>query len=395
MHQAIPLSAPSVTDLERQAVLEVLQSPVLSIGPKVVEFETAFAAYTGNRHAIAVNSGTSGLQLALEAVGIGPGDAVVTSPYSFIASSNCILMRQAIVIFADIDPLSWTLDPRAVLEVLATHPLRDKIKALLPVHVFGVPCHMKALRAIAREYNLQVVEDACEALGTHEDHGRHHVGIHADAAVYGFYPNKSMTTGEGGMIVTNSPDVARLCRSLRNQGRGEDAGWLVHERLGYNYRLSELNAALGVVQIQRLNEILQQRNQVAAWYRTRLEHDPRISFQACPHGIRSWFVMVVKLGPAYSAQTRNAIVTTLRARGIGAAPYFPPIHLQPLYRNLGFRPGDFPITESVADRTLALPFFTDMTEEQVDQVVTTFREILTQQAIPARSRLAMIAHPDR
>jgi perosamine synthetase len=392
MHTSIPLSAPSITDLERQAVLEVLNGPVLSIGPKVQAFEAAFADYTGNRYAVAVNSGTSGLQLALEAVGVGPGDAVITTPYSFIASANCILMRQASPIFSDIDPQSWTLDPQAVLRTLETHELRDRIKAIIPVHVFGVPCHMSAFRAIAQEYNLKLVEDACEALGTYEDDARHHVGYRADAAVYGFYPNKSMTTGEGGMIVTNDKDIDTICRSLRNQGRGNDAGWLVHERLGYNYRLSEINAALGLVQIQRIRDIHDKRNQVAAWYRARLEDDPRVTFQACPIGERSWFVLVVKLSSAYSAQTRNDIVTTLRKRGIGSAPYFPSIHLQPLYRNLGFKPGDFPIAEGVADRTLALPFFTDMTEEQVDQVVTVFRQVLDEHAIPARARLMAAIH---
>lgn len=377
MHQ-IPLSAPSITDRERQAVMEVLNGPVLSMGHKVQEFERAFAAYTGNRHAIAVNSGTSGLQLALEAVGVGIGDAVITTSYSFIASSNCILMRHAIPIFADIDPVTWTLDPMAVVDILERHHFRHKIKAIIPVHVFGVACDMAAFRDIANHYGLKIVEDACEALGTHEDLNGHHVGRFADAAVYGFYPNKSMTTGEGGMVVTNDAQVDLICRSLRNQGRGQDTGWLVHERLGYNYRLSEINAALGLAQIERIDEIHAHRTQVAEWYRVRLQGDDRFHFQTSPFGQRSWFVMVIRLSNRYTEEQRNAVVTTLREQGVGAAPYFPAIHLQPLYRQLGFEPGDFPITEMIAEHTMALPFFTHMTEAQVENVVTVFRSVLDQ-----------------
>jgi perosamine synthetase len=357
----VPLSRPSITAADVAAVLAVLNTPVLSLGPKLREFERAMARYAGTSEGVAVNSGTSGLHLCLAAAGVGPGDEVITSPFSFVASANCALYQGARPVFADIDPLTLTLDPERVEAAVSPWT-----RALLPVDVFGQPAAMEDLLEVAGRHGLVVIRDACEAIGAERNGLR--VGKQGKATVFAFYPNKQMTTGEGGVVVTDDADFARLIRSMANQGRDDNGTWMNHVRLGYNYRLDEMSAALGLSQLARLDTILDRRARVAAWYNERLADcdDVRTPFVAPATTRISWFVYVVRLDPCIN---RAAVIAGLEADGVPARPYFVPIHLQPLYRErFGHRPGDFPVTEQIARTTLALPFFTDMTEEQVDYV---------------------------
>ncbi len=357
----IPLAQPSITEAEIAAVLNVLRTPVLSMGPQVTAFEQELAAYVGVAHGIAVNSGTSGLHLCLAARGIGPGDEVITSPFSFVASANCALYQGATPVFADIDAATLTIDPAQVAAKMTAHT-----KALLPVDVFGQPAPIDDLLTIGAQHGVPVIRDSCEAIGA-ERHGVR-VGRQGLASVFAFYPNKQMTTGEGGMIVTADPAYARVLRSLCNQGRDDAGTWMTHVRLGYNYRLDELSAALGRVQLSRLDTMLAQRDQVAAWYgaRLRLIDGIRVPSIAPATTRMSWFVYVIRLEAGID---RAALMAQLAAAGIPSRPYFVPIHLQPYYRaRFGYQPGDFPVTERVAQSTLALPFFTEMREDQVDYV---------------------------
>ncbi len=388
---AVPMSSPDLTDAERDAVLQVLQTPVLSIGPYVQQFEQRLAAFVGARYGIAVNSGTSGLHLSIIAAGVTEYDLVITTPFSFIASANCILYERGIPIFVDVDPITGNIDPEQVHAAVSDlarggmtarrwlpPALRNsrygRVKAILPVHAFGQPADMSPIIAIARRRNLVVIEDACEALGS-EYRGRP-AGTLGDIAVFAFYPNKQITTGEGGMIVTNNEDWATLLRSLRNQGRDIFDAWLNHTRLGFNYRLDELSAALGCVQMQRIHELLSKRERVAAWYNERLAdieliERPIISATTTRMG---WFVYVVRIKPPAS---RDAVMRHLAASGIPSRPYFTPIHLQPFYRKrFGFQRGDFPVTERLGDTSLALPFSSVMTKSQVDMVCERLRESL-------------------
>ena len=364
---SIPLSRPSVTDEDIEAVLSVLRSPTLSIGPQVRAFEEAVAAYSGAAQAVAVNSGTSGLHLCLAAANIGPGDEVITSPFSFVASANCVLYQGATPVFADIDPVTLNIDPAAIEAAIT-----ERTRAIIPVDVFGQPAALDAIRAIADRHGLLVVEDSCEAIGA--EHKGRRVGSHGHPAVFAFYPNKQMTTGEGGIIVTDDPDYARVLRSLANQGRDDAGTWMNHVRLGYNYRLDEMSAALGLSQVRRLDAILEQRARVAAMYTERLRWVDGIGVPAIvPETTRmSWFVYVVRLSDEVD---RTALMTALEEDGIPSRPYFVPIHHQPLYRErFGVGPGDFPITDGVARSTLALPFFTEMTGEQIDYVCERIRK---------------------
>ncbi|WZP00191.1 DegT/DnrJ/EryC1/StrS family aminotransferase [Isosphaeraceae bacterium EP7] len=357
----VPLSQPSITEVEIEAVLAVLRTRTLSLGPQVGAFERAAAESAGVAEGVAVNSGTSGLHLCLAAAGIGPGDEVITTPFSFIASANCALYQGARPVFADIDPRTLNIDPSNV-EALIT----PKTRAIVAVDVFGQPCPIEELRSIAEEHDLELIQDACEAIGA-ERNGRR-VGSQARAAVFAFYPNKQITAGEGGMIVTDDRAFARVLRSLSNQGRDDDGTWMNHVRLGFNYRLDEMSAAMGLTQLGRLDEILDRRARVAARYNRRLasQDGVEIPFIAPETTRMSWFVYVVRLEEGID---RPALMAALEADGIPTRPYFVPIHLQPLYRErLGHRPGDFPVTERVAQSTLALPFFTEMTDEQIDYV---------------------------
>ena len=369
----IPLSSPDISDAEKNAVLDVMSGRELSLGPRLPAFEHAVAEYTGSRYAVAVNSRTSALHLCVKAAGIGPGDEVITTPFSFVASANCVLFESGVPVFVDIDPDAYTIDAGRI-EAAVT----PRTRAILPVHVFGRPAAMSAILDIARRRNLRVIEDACEAIGATFDGKR--TGAFGDTGVFAFYPNKQMTTGEGGMIVTDDRETAALCRSWRNQGRGEDGGWLQHERLGYNYRLSDINCALGIEQTRRLPEILAARARVARLYNQALSGTEEIVLPAldAPSCEISWFVYVVRLRDEFTQDDRDAVLTRLRERGIGCNNYFSPIHLQPFYRSMfGFRPGDFPITERISARTIALPFFNTLSEAQIAYVAEALKEEVT------------------
>lgn len=353
----ISMSSPDITQAEINAVAEVLNSRWLSIGPKIIAFENAFAKYTGGQYGIGVNSGTSGLHLAIIAAGINDGDEVITPSFSFIASANCILYERGIPVFVDIDPLTGNINP-ALIEQAIT----DRTKAIIVVHAFGQPADMDPILEIAHRHNLIVIEDACEAIGA-EYKGRR-VGTLAQASIFAFYPNKQMTTGEGGMIVTNDADWDNLFRSLRNQGRDTFNEWLDHSRLGYNYRLDEMSAALGLVQIQRIEELLHKREQVAHWYNERVAeidglHAPYIAQSTSR---MSWFVYVIRCDV-----DRDTLMAELKTRGIPSRPYFSPIHLQSFYQQkFGWRRGDLPLSEKAGDTFLALPFSSVMSEKEVD-----------------------------
>jgi len=369
--ETISLSGPDITEAEIEAVAAVLRTPQLSLGPKLGEFEQAFVTRLGVRHAVAVNSGTSALHLCWRALGIGPGDEVITTPFSFIASSNSIMFDGARPVFVDIDPDTWQIDANRIADAIT-----PRTRAILPVDVFGSLPDWDAILDIARRHELRLVEDSCEALGSRY-RGRP-AGTLGELGVFGFYPNKQMTTGEGGMIVTDDDRLASLARSLRNQGRDPEAGWLQHARLGFNYRISDINCAIGIVQMSRLDEILAKRARVAGWYRQRLADEPRVRMMKVPDEVDiAWFVMVLRLADDYEQADRDRILAALRERGIGCSNYFTPIHLQPFYQSdLGYRAGDFPVTEALSARTIALPFHNHLTEEQVDRVVRELRALL-------------------
>jgi len=367
----IPLSRPDITDAERRAVGEAMLSDQLSLGPRLVEFERLLAAHTGTKYAAAVNSGTSGLHLCIRAMEIGPDDEVITTPFSFIASANCILFERARPVFVDIDPDTWNIDPNRIARAIT-----PRTRAILPVDVFGQPAEMGPILELARQRKLRVIEDSCEALGA-EYKGRK-AGALGEVGVFGFYPNKQVTTGEGGMIVTDDQKLHKRVVSMRNQGRGEGGGWLAHERLGYNFRLSEINCALGIAQMNRIEEILANRRRVAGYYVERLGGDNRIRLQKIhPDCVISPFVMVVRLDDRYTRADRDRILIALREKGIGCSNYFTPIHLQPFYvEQFGHKTGDFPICEALSDRTIALPFHGHLTEREVETVCGTLVGLL-------------------
>ncbi|HET7377799.1 MAG TPA: DegT/DnrJ/EryC1/StrS family aminotransferase [Anaerolineae bacterium] len=388
----IPMSSPDLTSADVDAVNQVLHTPFLSIGPQIEAFEQASASFVGAAHAVGVNSGTAGLHLGVIASGVQSNDLVITSPFSFIASSNAILYEHGIPIFVDVDPRTGNIDPALVEE--AADPLAlvgrlktaerwlprsirsrlaaiGQLRSFMPVHAFGQPADIDSILTVAKRYELRVIEDACEAIGA-EYKGRK-AGTLGDMGVFAFYPNKQMTTGEGGMIVTNNDDWANLFRSLRNQGRDVFDAWLNHTRLGYNYRLDEMSAALGASQMRRLDDLLAKRMQVATWYNDRLRSEELID----PPSIvstttrMSWFDYVVRIKPP---ARRDGVMQRLLGSGIPSRPYFTPIHMQPFYRaKFGYQPGDFPVTEYLGEVSLALPFSSVMTEEQVDYVCQQLR----------------------
>ena len=370
--EQIPLARPDLGEDDIQAVVDVLRTPNLSLGPKLPEFEAAFAQAMGLSRGVAVNSGTSALHLLVRALGLGPGDEMVTASFTFIASANCALFEGATPVFVDIDPDTWNMDVERLPEALT-----DRTRLILPVHVFGRPMPMDRVMAAAEERDIPVVEDACEAIGATYQ-GRL-AGTFGRASTFAFYPNKQMTTGEGGMIVTNDDALADLCVSMRNQGRDPDAGWLAHARLGYNYRLSDINCALGLSQLARLPEFIEARARVAERYLEKLAGvDDLVLPAPYTDGTMSWFVFVVRLADRFTQNQRDAVLADLRAAGIGCSNYFSPVHLQPFYRErFGFKEGDFPVTEHVAARTLALPFYNRLTEEDQNQVVEALKSALT------------------
>jgi len=390
---SIPLSYPDITDREVRAVVTTLKSGRLSCGPRVEEFERMVARRAERSHGIAVSSGTAGLHLALAALGVGPGDEVITPAFSFVASANCILYVGATPVFVDCDPRTLNVRAEDVEKKIT-----EKTKAIIGVEVFGNPAGMSDLTALSNKYEIPFIEDACEGLG-----GRHSVdpiGGFGRVAIFGFYPNKQITTGEGGMIVTHDDRLADTCRSLRNHGRpvasgsqhrytddnAEESGldptlgsWLQHERFGFNFRLGELNAALGVAQMQRLDELLEARQRVAEAYTRRLIGSPDIMIPTVePDTVMSWFVYVVRLSDRFTVDDRDEIIAGLRRHDVGASSYFPPIPMLPHFRRaFGFKPGDFPVAERVSQRTIALPFFTRLTEREVDLVCQTLELMMT------------------
>jgi dTDP-4-amino-4,6-dideoxygalactose transaminase len=384
------MSSPDITRAEREAVAEVLRTPFLSMGPQYRAFEAAVCEYTGTRHAIAVNSGTAGLHLCVRAAGIKANNLVITSAFSFAASSNVMLFENAVPVFVDADPVTGNIDPsqvhQAVKDIMRGDDSARKwlprlgtvgapqLKAIMPIDIFGQPADMDPILEVARGYQLKVIEDSCEAIGA-QYKGRY-TGTLGDYAVFAFYPNKQMTTGEGGVIVTDDDEAAVLMRSLRNQGRAPGDTWLDHTYLGYNYRMDEMSAALGRVQVGRLDELITKRARVATWYNQHLAGTPGVELpQVVPDTTRmSWFLFVVRLSPHID---RDAIIHKLAVNGIPARSYFAPIHLQPyMVERFGYKQGDFPVTEDLGRRGLALPFSSVMTEEQVEMVCSTLHTLV-------------------
>lgn len=385
----IPLSQPDIGEREIEYVTEVLRSGQLSMGRRVAEFEDAFARYVGTRYAVATNSGTSALHLGVRALGISEDDEVLTTSFSFVASVNCLLYEGAVPVFVDIDPATLNIDTDAIRERISkdycwdrvTSRLRSRrtgrpLKGILPVHVFGRSCDIRPILEIAREFNLVVLEDACEALGA--EYRGQAVGTFGDAGVFAFYPNKQITTAEGGMLVTNNPRIAEECRSMRNQGRDERSEWLNHTRLGYNYRLSDLHCALGLAQLERVQELLDGRARVAAAYARQLSIVPGVNVPAAaPDSQRSWFAYVIRAAGREPRSRRDLLMLGLRQRGIACQAYFPPIHLQPYFLELGYETGrELVHTETAGESCLALPFFSRMTEGQISEVCDSVREIM-------------------
>jgi perosamine synthetase len=386
----VPMSSPDLTEAERQVVAEVLNTPRLSMGPYEEAFETAVKDYSGLNHAIAVSSGTAGLHLCVRAAGISDGDWVITTPFSFVASSNVMLYERAIPIFVDVDAKTGNIDTKLVAQAVEDlmqggsvarrwHPRKGmqpggKLKAILPVDVFGQPADYDPLLEIANACSLTIIEDSCEALGS--SYKNRNAGTFGDAAVFAFYPNKQITTGEGGIVVTNDEGWASAIRSMRNQGRAPGDTWLDHTYLGYNYRLNELSAALGAIQMRRVDELIAKRQQVVNWYLETLEKIQGIEVpKVLPTTTRmSWFVFVIRFDPGID---RDVAVGLLKDRGIPARPYFMPIHLQPFMQDrFDYQRGDFPVTEDLGRRGLALPFSSVMSEEQVGWVCEALQEVV-------------------
>jgi perosamine synthetase len=362
----IPLAQPVIGDLEEQAVLEVLRSKQLSLGPRVPAFEREFAARVGARHASAISSGTAALHLALRAVGVGDGDEVITSPFSFVASANVIVYQRAKPVFVDIDPRTLNLDVDA-----AAAAITERTSALLPVHIFGYPADTPALE----RHGLPIVEDACEALGARHADGIP-VGGRGHPAAFGFYANKQLVTGEGGMLTSSSAEIKARVDSERNQGRAPDMGWLDHDRLGFNYRLTDLACAMGLAQLQRLDGMLAARAQAAASYREALQGFEGLQLPCEDSGgdTRGWFVFVVQLP---HGADRDETIRALAQRGVQSKPYLPAIHLMSYYREtFGHREGEFPVCEDIAARSVALPFFPEITPSQIEQVAEALESVL-------------------
>ena len=375
------MSSPDITGAEVKAVLDVLEGSALSLGPSAEGFEREFAQYVGRPFAVSVSSGTAGLHLCMIAAGVTKGDLVITTPFSFIASANVILYQEAIPVFVDVEETTGNISPEqaclAIEEVSGPNRSdwlppgppnkgRGELRAVLPVHAFGSPADMNPLSVAARENGVVVIEDACEAVGGEYD--KQKLGSIGDAGVFAFYPNKQMTTGEGGLVVTGNEDWAALFRSLRNQGRDASDPWLRHSRLGFNYRLDELSAALGLAQLRRIDTLLERRRMVANWYTERLDMVDGVSvpreppFATC----MSWFAYVVRLA---DGGNRGRLMEHLESVGVPTRPYFEPIHLQSFYRErFGWREGAFPVAEKLGRSSLALPFSSVMTEQQVDHV---------------------------
>jgi len=379
----IPLSRPDLDQSDIDAVAAVLRTPNLSFGPRLAAFERAFAQTIGTAHAVAANSGTSALHLGVRALGWRAGDEVVTTPLSFVASANVLLFENVRPRFVDVDAESLNIDPNRVEAALT-----PQTRGILPVHLWGYPADMTALSDIARRHGLTVLEDACEALGA--THGGRKAGGLGHVGVFGFYPNKQITTGEGGVLLTDSAELAAAARRLRNQGRDPERDWYDQTDLGYNYRISDMQCALGLSQLSRLGELLSARARVAALYDRLLADCPELRLPPRPGAdspaAMSWFVYVVRLSPDFDREDRDRIADAMAARGVQCGRYFAPIHLQPYYRRrFGFTPGDFPLAEAAGERALALPFFNRLEEDDAARVCRTLRECLAAQRARRRT----------
>ena len=387
----VPMSSPDLNASDIEAVLSTLKTNYLSIGPKINIFEDMFSKFTGAKHAIGVNSGTAGLHLCIRATGIKQGDYVITTPFSFVSSSNVILFEKAIPVFVDVDLQTGNIDAeqvaQAVEDIQSGNAKRARrwmprqgagekghLKTILPVDVFGQPADYRKLQEVAANHSLTLIEDSCEALGAMYE-GKH-AGMLGNFGVFAFYPNKQITTGEGGMIVTDNDQFAERMRALRNQGRAPGDTWLQHTYLGYNYRLDEMSAALGISQMKRVEQLLKKRQQVADWYNAKLNTIKGIETPyITPATTRmSWFVYVIRLDPSLD---RDRVAEMLLDSGIPVRPYFLPIHLQPyIAEQFGYREGDYPVTEDLGRRSLAVPFSGIMTEAQVDLVCEVIEKTL-------------------
>ncbi len=368
-----PLAKPSLGKEEERAVLSVLRSGVLSMGPRVEEFERKFAKFVGTKYAVAVSSGTAGLHLALIGAGIGEGDEVITTPFSFVASANAILYVGAKPVFVDIEPVTYNIDPERIEAAIT-----PKTKAILLVHILGQSSAMDAIVRIAKKHSLKILEDACESVGAKyrgkEVHGN--VGTFGESAVFAFYPNKQMTTGEGGMIVTSDAELAKLFRSLRNQGRGESRAWLDHERLGYNYRMDEMSAALGIEQLKRLQKFIAQRQAIARSYSDILGKHPELVQvpRVANENTHTWFLYVVRV----LTKDRDAVIRELGKSGIATKPYFPSIHLFSFHKKrFGFKEGDFPVSELVSSQAIALPLYVELFPKDIGRICQTLLKTLS------------------
>ncbi|MGC8972443.1 MAG: DegT/DnrJ/EryC1/StrS family aminotransferase [bacterium] len=364
--ERISMSAPDLDESDINAVLEVLKSGRLALGPKAREFEELMADYVGTRYAIAVSSGTAGLHILVRALGIGPGDEVLVPSFTFSASVNAILYERATPVFVDVESETYNLDPEDL-----ERKITKRTKAVMAVDIFGHPAEWDRILKVAEKYNLKVIDDSCEALGA-EYKGKK-IGQFGDAACFAFYPNKQITTGEGGIIVTNNPSIARLARSLRNQGREEMGSWLEHERLGYNYRMDEMSAALGVSQLKKIETFLEKRERVARMYTEKLKDSPWVRPPVVKPYVRmSWFVYVITLEKGLN---RDRVIEKMEEMGIPARGYFSPIHLQPYIREMfGTKEGMLPITEDISKRTLALPFHNNLRIEEIEEVARILEE---------------------
>ena len=397
----VSMSSPDIDDTDRKAVQDVLNTPNLSMGPKILEFEDKFRTLMGLNHAIGVNSGTAGLHLCIRAAGIEAGDLVITTPFSFVASTNVLLFEKAVPVFVDVDPVTGNIDPELVKQTaddlfsggerakrwlpryLPAHgwEAKGRLKALLPVDVFGQPADYDQLMPTAKHYSLQVIKDSCEALGA--KYKGHLAGTLGDYGVFAFYPNKQITTGEGGIIITHDDQGAQLMKALRNQGRAPGDTWLDHTYLGYNYRLDEMSAALGITQLARLDALLDARQQVADWYAGHLAGIGEVEAPKLVESTSrmSWFVYVIRVSDKIN---RDAFARLLSSKGVPVRPYFSPIHLQPYMRKMfGYQVGDYPITEDLGMRSLAIPFSSKMTKEQVEFVCQAIMEGVTNTSVAA------------
>jgi perosamine synthetase len=363
----IPLSRPSIGDEDIQGVTSVLNSGILSLGPKTREFEQKFANTIGTRYGIAVNSGTSGLHLVIRALNIKDGDEVITSPFSFIASANCILYERAKPVFVDVEEDTYNIDPYKIEAAIT-----PRTKAILVPHIFGQSANMKKIIEISQKYNLKIIEDACESINA--THYNQKVGTFGDAAVFAFYPNKQMTTGEGGIIVTNNESINRYCKSAANQGRSDDMQWLTHDKLGFNYRMDEMSAALGVSQLSKIHQFIQKRQEIAQRYSTLLKDYNKVKTPLIrSENISSWFVYPIRV----SAEIRDQVIYVLGSKGIQSKAYFYPcIHLQPFFKKMGLNEGDFPIAEKLSKETLILPFYPNLKIEMINKVISSLKRTI-------------------